>query len=810
MKWWSALAVLSTVAAPCSAAEAPSADAIVRSLEKVKPIIVADPRKGVLAIDALKAAASTIPDQRRRRLTIAKADRLKAEALMRLNQTNRARKLIDSALSMTRSLAPKSRLMAEVLLSSGGLHAVKGEVSAALHAYQSAYRLFRILNDQRNQVLALVYIATLYNDARDNVSAMRYYDRAIEIPIQDTVLLIAIQNNRGSVLQDMGLFQQAEVEFLKAKSLISKEGGGLVLARIWENIARNRLKAGQVIAADRAIAAGLQVANRDAIGERPELLAIAAESALQRRDVVAAESLIAESFAGVDVATTTLPFREAHNTAYRVYAAAGNSGKALAHLTALKRLDDEATKLAISTSTALMGARFDFANQELRIATLKSERLRRTVAFEQARAHAERLLFFGAAGATALIIGLLAFGLFTIRRSRDRERAANAGLEKTNAELAKALAAKTEFLATTSHEIRTPLNGILGMTQVMLADQGLPHAQRDRLSVVHGAGLTMRALVDDILDVAKMETGNLTIEETAFDLAATIRDATQLWQEQARAKGLAFTVDLADCPEMAMGDPARLRQIVFNLLGNALKFTANGAVSLSAQAEADGRKLTIAVADTGIGIAADKLTDIFESFRQADAGTTRRYGGTGLGLAICRNLARAMGGDVTVTSQLGQGTTFTVTLPLREAPPIEAAQPVNATSGATMLVVERNPIARGMWRGLLERHFDTVAFAGSADEAVRLIDGSVVSVLIDDATIGGEPVPALVVARIAAAAAAVGAPVALLWQGQDAAAHAALLAAGATKVIAKPITGAALIAALPTIYDNTVLVSRAA
>lgn len=548
----------------------------------------------------------------------------------------------------------------------------------------------------------------------------------------------------------------------------------------------------------------------DAIGERPELLAIAAEAALQRRDAATAKTLIAESFAGVDIATTTLPFREAHSTAYRVYAAAGEPRKALAHLTALKRLDDEATKLAISTSTALMGARFDFANQELRIATLKSERLRRTVAFEQARAHTERLMFLGAAGATALIIGLLAFGLVTIRRSRDRERAANADLETTNAALGKALAAKTEFLATTSHEIRTPLNGILGMTQVMLADQGLPHAQRDRLSVVHGAGLTMRALVDDILDVAKMETGNLTIEETAFDLAATVRDATQLWQEQARAKGLAFTVDLADCPAMVVGDPARVRQIVFNLLGNALKFTANGAVSLSAQAEADGRTMTIAVADTGIGIAADKLTDIFESFRQADAGTTRRYGGTGLGLAICRNLARAMGGDVTVTSRLGQGTTFTVTLPLREAPPAEAVQPVNATPGATMLVVERNPIARGMWRGLLERHFDTVAFAGSADEAVRLIDGGVVSVLIDDATIGGEPVPTLVVARIAAAAAAVGAPVALLWPGQDAAAHAAFLAAGVTKVIAKPITGAALIAALPAIYDDTVLVSRAA
>jgi len=299
---------------------------------------------------------------------------------------------------------------------------------------------------------------------------------------------------------------------------------------------------------------------------RSRLLAIAAQRSLQARRLGDAARLIEASFAGVDPDTTTLPYREAHQTAYRTFATLGEPGKALPHLIALKRLDDEATKLATQTNTALMAARFDFANQELRIAKLKAEELRRGIAFEQARARTERLVFLGAAAATAIVILMLAISLFTVRRSRNQVRAANEDLAVTNEALGKALAAKTEFLATTSHEIRTPLNGILGMTQVMLADARLDAAIRDRLTVVHGAGVTMKALVDDILDVAKIETGHLTIEEAPFDLAATIRDAATMWRAQAEARGLRFETALAGCPDCVVGDAARVRQIVFNLV----------------------------------------------------------------------------------------------------------------------------------------------------------------------------------------------------------------------------------------------------
>lgn len=189
------------------------------------------------------------------------------------------------------------------------------------------------------------------------------------------------------------------------------------------------------------------------------------------------------------------------------------------------------------------------------------------------------------------------------------------------------------------------------MTQVMLADAALASEQRERVEVMHGAGMTMRALVDDLLDVAKIEHGQLTLENAPFDLARTIRDASRLFDGQADAKGIGFTIDLDDCPAMVMGDAARIRQIVFNLLSNALKFTSVGRVSLVARRQSQG--VSITVADSGIGIPGHKLEEIFEAFRQADASTTRQFGGTGLGLAICRRLARAMGGDVTVSSEQG-------------------------------------------------------------------------------------------------------------------------------------------------------------
>lgn len=304
-----------------------------------------------------------------------------------------------------------------------------------------------------------------------------------------------------------------------------------------------------------------------------------------------------------------------------------------------------------------------------------------------------------------------------------------------------------------------------------------------------------------------------------MDVCAVLTDVARVWRDQAESRGIAFDLALDDCPARVMGDAARLRQVVFNLLSNALKFTAAGRIVLSGSVveAAAGRRVRITVADTGIGIAPDKLDEVFESFRQADASTTRRFGGTGLGLAICRNLARAMGGDVAVESRLGEGTTFTIDLPMIEAADEAADETGVGAAGPALLIVDRNPITRAMLRALLEERAGTIEVAASIDEAgERLAAGAVATVLLDESTVraaGDDWARALA----ALAAGAEETHFALLWRPDDAAETTAIEALGVDQVIAKPIAGPALCDALYPINAtkrdtnrDTVLVSDAA
>ncbi|WP_374128268.1 ATP-binding protein [Sphingomonas sp. 28-62-11] len=739
-------------------------------------------------------AATPNNDQRNR--GIAEAQWLQGEAHLRLNDPDRAAPLISQALAAVERERVPTKLHADILLSRGQLDTLHAKVGSALADFQTAHNIFRALGETRSQAIALQQIASLYREADDFETAMKYDSQSAEIYKGDFGLEISNFNNRGNYLVENERFAEAEAQYRLALQVAGKMKSPILQARILRNIARTQLRAGKLAAADRTIATGMRLTSTgEGQAWRDQILAIAAQAALQRGQFQRAAAAISATFRGVDLTDTSLSFRDAHETAYETFSKVGRADLALRHLEALKRLDDKTAKLAASTNTALMAARFDTANKDAKIATLKANEALQSAAFEKARARQQRVVFIGVVIASLIGVGMLIFGLITIRRSRNEVRAANVDLAATNTALEKALAAKTEFLATTSHEIRTPLNGILGMTQVMLADQNLGAATRDRLTVVHGAGVTMRALVDDILDVAKMETGNLTLESVPLDLPATLREVSRLWEDQAQARGIAFVVDLDQSPVMIQGDPARLRQIVFNLLSNALKFTSTGTVTLKATTAEDGR-LRLAVADTGIGIPADKLDIIFESFRQVDAGTTRQFGGTGLGLSICRNLARAMGGEVTVSSTPGEGSCFAVTLPLvlaAETAPITAG----GRTGPALLIVDRNPISRSMLRALLAPRAGEVAFAGSADEAVRLIaQHAPQQVLIDDQTARAESNVDAALTLIAASSLVMRARVTLLWSATDVAETARLVATGVTQIITKPVSGVDLVDAL--------------
>ena len=272
--------------------------------------------------------------------------------------------------------------------------------------------------------------------------------------------------------------------------------------------------------------------------------------------------------------------------------------------------------------------------------------------------------------------------------------------------------AKSTFLATMSHEIRTPLNGVLGMAQAMAVDNGLSEIQRDRLDVIRQSGETLLAILNDVLDLSKIEAGKLELEETQFDVSELARGAHAAFTAIANKKGLSF--DLAIEPGaqgVYRGDSTRVRQILYNLVSNALKFTEQGEVRVCVARDLDGLRLS--VSDTGIGIPPARLASLFQKFEQADASTTRRYGGTGLGLAICRELASLMGGVITATSEVDQGTKFVVTLPLSwigasvvlPTPPSVGAHPSEIADGPPLrvLAAEDNTVNQLVLRTLLHQ-----------------------------------------------------------------------------------------------------------
>ena len=298
-------------------------------------------------------------------------------------------------------------------------------------------------------------------------------------------------------------------------------------------------------------------------------------------------------------------------------------------------------------------------------------------------------------------------GFSTIARDVREEVATREALRQARDAAERLAQTRSSFLANMSHEIRTPLNAVLGLTELLL-DSELAPEQRHSLSLVQVAGETLLTLLNDILDLSKIEAEQVRLESIPFGPAHLVETTIGLLTGRARQKRLELLVDVAaDVPPMVRGDPTRLRQVLTNLVGNSIKFTESGEIVVSVQSgpARDGRALVrFAVRDTGIGIPPEKLETIFEEFGQADESTTRKYGGTGLGLAIARRLVRLMDGDLTVTSAVNQGTEFAFSVPLAAdvAAPAVAAVPADAPlSGRRVLVIDDSATNRRIVRGML-------------------------------------------------------------------------------------------------------------
>jgi signal transduction histidine kinase/ligand-binding sensor domain-containing protein/CheY-like chemotaxis protein len=327
----------------------------------------------------------------------------------------------------------------------------------------------------------------------------------------------------------------------------------------------------------------------------------------------------------------------------------------------------------------------------------------------------------------ALLLTAAAWAIYALRvrillrRNQDLEE----HVAQRTIELQTALQSKSEFLANMSHEIRTPMNGIVGMTELAI---GLAKDKEVRgcLQSVQSSAESLMALLNDVLDLSRVEAGKLAIEEVAFDPRVLVHDVVRLFEASARRKGLTLRYEVQDeIPARIAGDPLRIRQILSNLIGNAVKFTHAGSIETSVALEPSRPFLTFAVKDTGIGVPLDKQESIFGAFTQADASITRKYGGSGLGLAISSKLVALMKGTIEMESRPGHGATFQFSIPYRlpaadDGYFLQAPAVHNELSPMRILLAEDNIVNQKVARGLLEKQGHSVTVASSGMEAVAI------------------------------------------------------------------------------------------
>ena len=403
----------------------------------------------------------------------------------------------------------------------------------------------------------------------------------------------------------------------------------------------------------------------------------------------------------------------------------------------------------------------------------------------------------------ALLLALVFFLAARMYRRRLRRRHAHALADQRHALTEQASEAKTRFLATMGHEIRTPMTGVLGMTELLLGTD-LDPRQRGQAESIQRAGQHLLRLVNDSLDLARIEAGKLALEDAPFDLRVLLREVDDLLRPLAQRKHLLFETDIADdAPRGLRGDCARVRQILLNLGSNAIKFTEHGSLRIEVAPEQEAQGVRFSVADTGPGLNAEQQARLFQRFEQADgARTAARYGGSGLGLAICQELAAAMGGSIMVDSTPGVGTRFNVSLPLHEAEPPQAMpQGDHRRNGRalSLLLVEDDATIAEVLRGLLEAQGHVVTHAAHGLAALSELENVRYDAALLDLDLPG--VNGLDLARLIRARDNQ-IPLLAVTARADADAEPDALAAGMDGFLRKPVTGEMLGDALDAVLLN--------
>ena len=677
------LAAETTITSQSAPVEATLHTAFDQLIADSKTQMMRDPANALDLATNAENLARTSSEFKNRNTSIATAMWLRGESLMRVGKPEKAQSVIQNALDLIDQDVMATKLGGDLLLAHGRSAGRASDVKTAVKSYFKAHEVFVNTKQPRSEAMALMAIGSVYRDAQAYDQAMEYYQRASEVYTGDANLNLASYNNQANILKETEQFSKARELFQQAFEIAEKMDSTVLKARILTNEAELEVLDGDFAKADTKSTQALALLDGDENTEwKRFVFGTQAHAKLQQNDIVGAAALIKDAFDGMDITDTSMSYEEMHDVAYQVFLKRGEHELALKHHQSFKRLSDNAKKIAASANLALLGAKFHSSERELQIQRLKNEQLAQDMALESADRQMTVQVAIISLGALVLLFLLAAMA--TLRKHRDRMAKVNEQLTESVDQLNKEIVRrktvekdlveakdkaeeanrmKSTFLATMSHELRTPMNGILGFSRI-LQDTKLDDEQRSHIGIIEQSGKALLGLINDILDLSQIEAGKLSLTEDAFNLRATIEDSVKLLEPTAQQKGLNLAVQIdPDLPATVNGDADRIRQIIVNLAGNAVKFTENGSVAVTVNA-GENDAINIAVTDTGIGIADAKVGILFDRFAQGDDSTTRKYGGSGLGLAICKELVEAMGGTIGVKTELGEGSEFWINVPL--------------------------------------------------------------------------------------------------------------------------------------------------
>jgi signal transduction histidine kinase/AmiR/NasT family two-component response regulator len=683
-------------------------------IETAQSAMFGDPNKALN--HAIIAAAAAEPES----VGFARALWLQGDAQIRLGRLEAGLETLRHAET---ALAGRDKLLqARTKMSGARALAMSQDNGGAMQALRRAHSLFEEAGDERGQALALNGIAIIYHGARRYERALSYYRQAARYD-QDPNLTYSINHNRAGILNELGRFAEARTIFEQNLQTAELTGMPVMIATAHTVLAKNLIDMGLLDRAERHLQQARQFDGDSNSPMWQDHLRLARTKFAMARD---REGEVLEHleavFDGYDFKAPKPEMLEFHDLAFRFFRSRGDLEEAMRHLEASAELEIEAADAAARNNVDLLTTEFEASQKDLEIERLKSVQLEGRIAAEKKEAELKQLLIALGGLAAASVAGLCGWHLLSARRAAKR-------LAGSNHDLEVALAAKSRFLASTSHEIRTPLNAILGMGHVILDEEKDPNRLRPIRTIVD-AGELLLGVVNDILDVAKMEKSGYEANIAETDLTQAIQPVIDLHRTSAATKGLKLTEVFEGDHFNFATDGRLLKQAVGNLISNAVKFTENGEITVLVRS-LEGYGFEIEVADEGIGIPAQELDTIFESFRQVDGSATRQYGGTGLGLTIVKHIAETLSGNVQVRSELGKGSLFTLSIPAAEvrnepagtgsAPIPEPRRQPERLCDLRVLVVEDNEVNQLVMTSMLAKEVALFLVVGNGQEAVEAV-----------------------------------------------------------------------------------------